>query len=415
MQVIYERCAAIDVHKKTAVTTVMITQADGSVQEHVQTFSTMTADLLALDDWLRTHQVEVIAIESTGVYWRPVFNLLEEGRTIVLVNAQHMKAVPGRKTDVKDSQWLADLLRHGLLKASFIPPKPVRELRDLLRYRKTLVQERAQEVNRLQKVLETANVKLAAVATDVLGKSGRSMLDALLGGQDDPELLAELARGRLRAKLPDLRKALDGRVQPHHRVLLTRILAHVDFLEESLAQLQTEIEAYLTPFEEAMVLIQGIVGIGETAAASIIAEIGTDMSRFASDKHIASWAGVCPGNKQSGGKRLSGHTTKGNPYLRAILCEVAWAIAHTKDNYLSAFYHRMARRHGKQKAILALAHKVLVIIYHLLRTKKPYTDLGANYFDKQDTARVQRHHIHRLEQLGYVRRFTRENIACRAS
>src|SRR6266446_1326244 len=250
MQVIHERCAALDVHKKTVVTTITITQADGSVQEEVRTFLTMTADLLALDDWLRQHRVEVIAMESTGVFWRPVFNLLEEGRTIILVNAQHMKAVPGRKTDVKDSQWLADLLRHGLLKASFIPPKPVRELRDLMRYRKTLVQERADEVNRLQKVLETANVKLASVATDVLGKSGREMLEALLGGQSDPEVLAELARGRLRAKLPDLRKALDGRVQPHHRVLLTRILAHIDFLEESLAQLQGEMEPYLTPFEE---------------------------------------------------------------------------------------------------------------------------------------------------------------------
>jgi len=228
MQVIHNRCAALDVHKKTAVTTIMMTQADGSVQEYTRTFLTMTADLLALDDWLRSHDIKVIAMESTGVFWRPVFNLLEEGRQVILVNAQHMKAVPGRKTDVKDSQWLADLLRHGLLKASFIPPKPVRELRDLMRYRKTIVQERADEVNRLQKVLETANVKLASVATDVLGKSGRSMLDAILGGQDDPETLAELARGRLRAKLPDLRLALDGRVQPHHRVLLTRILAHID-------------------------------------------------------------------------------------------------------------------------------------------------------------------------------------------
>src|SRR5436305_5549020 len=271
-----------------------------------------------------------------------------------------------------------------------------------MRYRKTLVQERADEVNRLQKVLETANVKLAAVATDVLGKSGRSMLDALLGGQNDPEALAELARGRLRAKLPDLRKALDGRVQSHHRVLLMRILAHIDFLEESLAQLQAEMEQYITPFEEAMELVQSVVGIGETAAASIIAEIGIDMTRFASEKHIASWAGLCPGNKQSGGKRLSGKTTKGNPYLRAILFEVAWAISHTKDNYLSAFYHRMARRRGKQKAITALAHKVLVIIYHILRTKKPYTDLGADYLHQKDRGRIELHHVHRLEQLGYT-------------
>src|SRR6266571_1453821 len=402
MQVIDNRCAALDVHKKTVVTTVMLTQPDGSVQEYVRTASTMTTDLLALDDWLCSLKVEVIAMESPGVFWRPVYNLLEEGRTVILVNAQQMKAVPGRKTDVKESQWLADLLRHGLLKASFIPPQPIRELREVTRYRKTLVQERADEVNRLQKVLETANVKLASVATDVLGKSGRSMLDALLGGQNDAEVLAELARGRLRAKLADLRLALDGRVQPHHRVLLTRILVHIDFLEESLAQLQAEMEQYLHPFEEAMQSVQSMVGIDETAAASILAEIGTDMTRFASDKHLASWAGVCPGNKQSGGKRLSGKTTQGNPYLRAILGEVAWSISHTKDNYLSAFYHRVARRHGKPKAIMALSHKVLVIIYHILRTKKPYADLGADYFDQRDRGRIERHHIHRLEQLGYT-------------
>jgi transposase len=233
-------------------------------------------------------------------------------------------------------------------------------------------------------------------------KRARVGLDALLGGQNDPEMLAELARGRLRAKLPALRKALDGRVHPHHRVLLTRILAHIDFLEESLAQLQAEMEQYLDPFEEAMELVQSVVGNEEIAAACIIAEIGTDMTRFASDKHIASWAGVCPGNKQRGGKRLSGKTTKGNPYLRAILFEVAWAIAHTKDNYLSAISHRMARRHGKQKAIMALAHKVLVIVYHILRTKKPYTDLGADYFDQRDRERIERHHVHHLEQLGYT-------------
>jgi transposase len=355
MQILHERCAALDVHKKNVVVTVMMTQDDGSVQEQTRTFLTMTVDLLALDDWLQSHQIEVIAMESTGVYWRPVFNILEEGREVILVNAQHMKAVPGRKTDVKDSQWLADLLRHGLLKASFIPPKPIRELRDLMRYRKTIVHERVDEVNRLQKLLETANIKLSSVATNVLGKSGRDMLDSLLSGQEDPEILAELARGRLRSKIPDLHKALDGRVRPHHLILLSRILAHIDFLDESLAQLEKEMEQYLNPFEEAMVLVQSVVGIQETAAASIIAEIGTDMTRFASEKHIASWAGLCPGNKQSGGKRLSGKTTKGNPYLRAMLFEVAWAISRTKDNYLSAFYHRMIRRQGKKKALTALA------------------------------------------------------------
>jgi transposase len=389
----------------------LITTPDGQVQKQIRTFSTMTIDLLALADWLDTLAITHIALESTGVYWHPVFNLLEESHTILLVNPQHIKAVPGRKTDAKDSEWLADLLRHGLLQASFIPPQPIREIRTLTRYRKTLVQERAQEINRLQKVLEGANIKLAAVATDILGKSGREMLDALVTGEQNADTLAELARGKLRTKLPQLRQALDGRVHPSHRFLIQRILAHIDFLEESLALVQKEIEQALSPFEEAMTLIQGIVGIHETAAAAIVAEIGVDMSRFPSAKHLASWAGVCPGNKQSGGKRLSGKPTKGNPYLRAILAEVVWAISHTKGNYLSAQYHRLARRIGKKKAIVAVSHSVLVIIYHVLQEKKPYTDLGADYFDKLDTARIERHHIHRLEQLGYTVTLTPKQVA----
>jgi transposase len=411
MQVLYPRCAGLDVHKKTVVACVMLTAPDGTVQQHSQTFLTMTADLLALADWLGGYGVTHIALESSGVYWHPVFNLLEEHHTIILVNPQHMKAVPGRKTDVKDAAWIADLLRHGLLRPSFIPPKPIRDLRDLMRYRKTLVQARSQEINRLQKVLEGANIKLAAVATDVLGKSGRDMLEALVGGAQDAEALAELARGRLRAKLPQLRQALDGRVQPHHRFLLQQILAHIDFLEESLAQVQQELDQRLGPFEEAMTLVEGVTGIQATAAAAILAEIGVDPSRFASAKHLASWAGVCPGNKQSGGRRLSGKPRKGNPYLRAVLAEVVWAISHTSGNYLSAQYHRLARRLGKKKAVVAVSHSVLVIIYHLLRTKKPYTDLGADYFAQLDKTRIERHHVHRLEQLGYTVILTPKEVA----
>jgi transposase len=411
MQVVYERCAAIDVHQKTAVTTILITQADGQLQKQTRTFATMTSDLLMLDDWLHELGVTVVAMESTGVLWHPIFNLLEEGRTIILVNAQHMKAVPGRKTDVKDSEWLADLLRHGLLTASFIPPQPIRELRDLTRYRKTLVQERSREVNRLQKLLEGANIKLAAVATDVLGKSGRDMLEAVMGGEQDAEVLAALARGRLRAKLPDLRKALEGRVQPHHRFLLQHILAHIDFLEQSITQVEQEIEQHLRPFEEAVDLVQSITGLQATTTAGILAEIGTDMTRFPSDKHLASWAGVCPGNKQSAGKRLSGKTTQGNTHLRALLGEAAWAAARTKDTYLAAFYHRIARRRGKKKAIVALEHKLLIIIYHVLCTKKPYSDLGADYFDQLEKAHLQRHHIRRLEQLGYTVTLTPQEVA----
>ncbi|MBA3827024.1 MAG: IS110 family transposase [Ktedonobacterales bacterium] len=388
MQIVYERCAGIDVHKKQVVVTVMLTTATGKVEKQTKTFTTMTADLLALADWLSSLQVEQVALESTGVYWYPVFNILEASHTIILVNPQHMKAVPGRKTDVRDSEWIADLLRHGLLTASFIPPQPIRVLRELTRYRKTLVQERSQEINRLQKVLESANIKLAAVATDVLGVSGRDMLEALIAGEQDAAALAQRARGRLRTKGSELRQALEGRVQPHHRFLLRRILAHIDFLATSLA--------------EAVTLLQSIPGIQATAAAVIVAEIGVDMTRFPSAKHLASWAGVCPGNKQSGGKRMQAGMTKGNPWLRGMLGEVVWSISHTSNNYLAEQYRRIARRRGKHKAIVAVAHTVLVIIYHLLRDKRPYVDLGADYFDKLDKTRLERQHVRRLEQLGYA-------------
>jgi transposase len=280
MEILHARCCGLDVHKKTVVACVLVTDAEGAVQRRVRSFGTMTADLLALSDWLSGHDVTQIALESTGVYWRPVFNILEdEARTITLVNPQHMRAVPGRKTDVKDSEWLADLLRHGLLRASFIPPAPIRVLRELTRYRKSLVQQRTQEANRLHKLLEGANIKLGAVATDILGKSGRAMLDALLGGEQDPAVLAELARGKLRAKLPALRQAFVGRVQPHHLVLLTQILAHIDFLEQAIAQLHDEIAAALAPFAEAEALLLTIPGVQEVAAAAIIAEIGTAIPR----------------------------------------------------------------------------------------------------------------------------------------
>ncbi len=331
-----------------------------------------------------------------------MFNLLEADHEVILVNAQHLKAVPGRKTDVKDSEWLADLLRHGLVKASFIPPQPVRELRELTRSRKTLIQARAQEVNRLHKVLEGANLKLGAVATDVLGTSGRDMLAAILAGEADPGVLAELARGRLRAKLPQLRQALDGRVSAQHRLLIRHMLTYIDFLEQQLTELTAEIEAQLAPFAEAVALLETIPGVAEAAATAIVAEIGVDMSRFPSAKHLASWAGLCPGNKQSGGRRLSGKTTSGNVWLRAVLGEVAWSITHTSGNYLSTLYHRLARRRGKQKAIVALAHSLLVSIYHMLRDHQPYHDLGADHFDRLASTHVQRHYVHRLEQLGYA-------------
>ncbi len=402
MQVVHERCCGLDVHKKTVVACVLITDSKGKVQRSIRTFRTLTADLLALDDWLESLGVTHIAMESTGVYWRPVFNILEEGREVILVNAQHIKAVPGRKTDVKDSEWIADLLRHGLLRPSFIPPAPIRALRELTRYRKTLIRERSQEVNRLHKVLEGANIKLGMVVTDVLGVSARRMLDAMLGGEQDPEVLADLAKASLRGKLPELRLALEGRVDRHHLLLVERILAHIDFIEESVQRVQAEVDHCLAPMREAIELLKTIPGVGEVAAATIVAEIGTDMSRFPSSKHLASWAGVCPGNRESAGKRLSGKPTGGNPWLKAALGEVAWAVARNKTpNYLTEQYRRIARRRGKYKAAVAVAHSVLVIAYHVLKTGQPYRELGADYFNRLDTERIQRHHVSRLKALGY--------------
>lgn len=401
MQVLYEQCAGLDVHKKTVVACVMHSPAQQPMRSQVRTFATTTAGLLALAEWLRAQQVSHVAMESTGVYWRPVFNILEASCTVILVNAQHIKAVPGHKTDVKDSQWLADLLRHGLLKASFIPPKPIRDLRDLARYRKTLVYECNRASNRLQQLLETANIKLSSVVSDILGKSGRDMLEGLRDGENDPDVLAELARGRLRGKLSQLREALEGRVEPHHRSLLRHLLSHLDFLEQRIATVEREMEVYLKPYEAEIELLLSIVGIGRTTAATILGEIGADMGCFPSAKHLASWAGVAPGNRQSGGKRLKAKATKGNARLRAALAEVVWAISHTRDNYLSAQYHRLARRIGKAKAIVAVSHTLVVIIYHVLRDHKPYHDLGADYFEERDKQRLCHQAVRRLEALGY--------------
>jgi transposase len=402
MQVVYARCCGLDVHQKTVVACVVLTHANGQVRREVRVFGTMTVDLLALNAWLTGLGVRHVAMESTGVLWRPVYNLLEADHDVILVNAQHMKAVPGRKTDVKDAEWIADLLRHGLLRASFIPPQPVRDLRELTRYHATLVTERTQAVNRLHKLLEGANLKLGAVASDVLGKSGRDMLEAILAGEGDPSTLAELARGRLRAKLPLLRQALDGRIQPVQRLVLRHLLDQIDFLEGQVAQVTVEIEEQLAPMAEAVALLETIPCVGHTAATTIVAELGTDMDRFPSAKHLASWAGLCPGNKQSAGKRLGGKTTNGNTWLRAILGEVTWSIAHTSNTYLAAQYHRLARRRGRRKAIVAVGHTLIVIIYHLLRNHTPYQDLGADYFERLDTSRLQRHYVQRLQSLGFA-------------
>jgi transposase len=400
MEVIYKRCCGLDVHKKIVVACVLIWE-EGKLFKEIQRFGTMTFELLMLHDWLLAHKVTHVAMESTGIYWKPVFNLLEGNFEVLLVNAAHIKAVPGRKTDVKDCEWIANLLTHGLLKGSFIPPEPIRDLRDLTRYRKSLTDERVREVNRLHKLLESANIKLSSVATDVMGVSGRAMLEALLSGSTDPEILAELARGKLRNKLSLLREALKGRFRPHHRFLLGQILSHLDFLEEAIEELSKEVENQILPFSKPIELLKTIPGVGQRVAEAIVAEIGVDMRRFPTHRHLASWAGVCPGNNESAGKHKSGKTRRGDRWLFRVMLEAGWAVTRTKDTYLNSLYHRLVPRRGRKKAIVAVVHSLVVIVYHVLKDNVPYYELGANYFDKVNTMYIKNHHLRRLESLGF--------------
>lgn len=400
MEIVYKRCCGLDVHKETVVACVMIREAE-KVDREIRTFRTMTLDLLVLHDWLLGHRVTHVAMESTGIYWKPVFNVLEDSFGVLLVNAAHIKAVPGRKTDVRDCEWIADLLSHGLLKGGFIPPEPIRDLRDLTRYRKSLTDERVREINRLQKLLESANIKLSSVATDVMGLSGKAMLEALISGSTDPQVLADLARGKLRKKLPLLREALQGRFRPHHRFLLGQILSHLDFLDEAIEQLSKEVEDQIVPFSKEIELLDTIPGVDRKTAQLMVAEIGVDMSRFPTHRHLASWAGVCPGNNESAGKRKSGKTRKGNRWLYRYLIEASWSITRSKGTYLYALYHRLVPRRGKKKAAVAVAHAILVIAYHILKNQVSYNELGPDYFDKLNVTQIKRHHIRRLEGLGF--------------
>lgn len=438
MQVLYACCAGLDVHKKTVVVCRMKAEGAGPSRREIRTFSTMTGDLLSLSDWLQEWECTHVAMESTGDYWKPIFNVLEANFEVLLVNAQHVKRVPGRKTDVQDAEWLAELLQHGLLKASFIPPAPQRDLRDLTRYRTSLVQERVRAVNRVQKLLEKANIKLSSVASDSLGVSGRAMLEALVAGQEDPAQLADLAKGRLRKKQAQLEQALTGYFRPHHRFLLEYLLAHLDFLENQIGRLTAnvvqQIETMSAPQEDPPILSGGssgsegtpsgaiwstpaeedpllptqaialwdtITGVDQTVAQVMVAELGVDMSRFPDDRHVTSWAGLAPGNNESAGKHYSGRTTKGNPALRRVLIQAAWAASRSKGTYLSALYHRLAPRRGKKRAVVAVARSILTAAYHMANRREAYKDAGGNYFDQRSKDAVVSRLSRRLQRLGY--------------
>jgi transposase len=402
MDLLYVCCAGLDVHKETVVATVRRRKENGKLWEQTRTYGTMTDQLLELADWLEAEGVTHVAMESTGVYWKPIWNLMEDRFKILLVNAQHIKHVPGRKTDVIDSAWIAQLLQCGLLRGSFVPETPQRQLRELTRQRRQLVHSKASVANRIHKVLEDANIKLGSVATDVLGVSGRDMLRALIAGQDNPEVLAELARRKLRAKIPALRLALHGRVTEHHRFLLGLLLDELTHLESLIARLTARITEVLpAPFVEAIKQLATIPGIDVRAAENILAETGIDMEVFPTDGHLASWTGMCSGQRESAGKRQSSRTRKGNQWLRTTLVQVAWAASHTKRTYLSSQYRRLASRRGKKRALVAVGHTILVMIYHMLREGTTYTDLGPDYFDRLDTERLTRTLVRRLERLGH--------------
>jgi transposase len=401
MDQLIERCGGLDVHRDTVAACVRVPGPNGKRQHEVRTFGTTAAELLALRDWLEAHGVTHVAMESTGVYWKPVFYVLEEAFTCLLVNAAHIKQVPGRKTDVKDCVWIAQCLECGLLRGSFVPPAPIRELRDLTRHRRVLIEERTRAANRLHKLLQDAGIKLASVATDILGVSGRAMLEALVRGTTNPDVLADLARGKLRKKLPALRQALAGRFRPHHAFLVGQLLAHVDYLEEAISLVSEEVEARLVPFAEPLTNLDTVPGINKRTAEVLIAELGGDMSFFPSDRHLASWAALCPGNNESAGKHKSGKTRKGNRWLRAALIEAARGAVNTKDSALRARYRRVMRHRGHNKAVVAVAHAMLRAIYHILAESTTYRELGADYYDRRHQQRVTRRAIQLLERQGY--------------
>ena len=402
MDKLIERCAGIDVHQRTMVATVRLPAADGDRAVLTQTFGTMTADLLVLREWLQAHRVTHVAMESTGVYWRPLYYLLEDGFTVLLINMQHLTHVPGRKSDVRDSEWLAQLLECGLLRGSLVPPAAIRDLRDVTRYRKRQIEDRAQEVNRLHRVLQDAGLKLASVLTDVMGVSGRAMIEGLLQGTTDPAVLADLARGRLRRKLPALAQALRGQFRPQHAFLVTKILAKIDFLEEAIGTLTEEIDRQLRPFEATVTRLMTIPGLARRNAITVFVETGGDMRHFPTAAHLCSWGAMCPGQQESAGKRQTGKTRDGNRYLRGALIEAGLASTRARGTALQARYYRIKRHRGHKKAVVAVGHQILEIAYYVMRDGVTYQELGAHYFEQRDRERTTRRHVKHLEALGYT-------------
>jgi transposase len=404
MRIVINLCCGLDVHKRTVTACLLQWGARGRAVKEVRTFETTTSQLLELADWLTSQHCQHVAMESTGVYWKPVYNILAGVcREVLLVNAQHIKAVPGRKTDVKDAEWIAELLSYGLLRGSFIPPQEIRELRDLTRYRTTLIRQRADECNRIQKLLEDCNIKLASVASDILGASGWDMLTAIVAGETDPQKLAELARGRMRSKIPQLVEALQGVIRPNQRWLLGQQLEHVRHLQRMINELDQQIDQLISPFLRQVQKLCEIPGISRQLAEVLIAEIGVDMRQFPTAEHLASWASICPGHRETGGKRLSGRTRRGNPWLKSALAEAGWAASHSRKTYLGARYHNVARRRGRKRAVLAVGHTILKIAYHLLsHPEESYRDLGADYYETRSKERLAKQLVDRLQRLGYL-------------
>lgn len=401
METIIERCCGLDVHKKTIVACLMTGQPHEKPKTVIKTFSTMTRDLLACRDWLVAEGCTHVAMESTGVYWKPVFNILEDSLEVILANARHVKNVPGRKTDVKDCQWIAQLLRHGLIQGSFIPPKPIRELRDLTRYRQKLIQQKTSEINRLQKFLEDANIKLASVASDITGVSAQDMIQHLIQEDMSAQEMAQLAKGRLRNKIEQLELSLEGYLSDHHRLILRLSLQMIASYEEAIEKLNIEIDQRMEPHREISERLETIPGVKKKTIESLIAEIGTDMTRFPSHAHLASWAGVSPGNHESAGKRKSGRTTHGNKWLKATLVEAAWAASKTKKSYLKSRYQRLVSRRGKKRAALAVGHTILIIAYHIIKEQCVHLELGAEFFDRLNEQHLINRLTKRINALGY--------------